>query len=200
MAASLLALLNDMRNRNPEIAGLMRAVWVLTVLYSGPLGLSLYWVTGRKQIAHDSIWRRGVRSTAHCYSGCGAGEITGVVITAGLLSLSNWWVAGITFFLAYVFGFGMTVGPLMQEGVSLAEALKDAFYAETASITVMEVTAIGTDMLLTGSSVTMGDALFWGAMIVSLSLGLIAAYPVNVLLIHWGVKEGMHSPKAHAGH
>ena len=31
-------------------------------------------------------------------------------------------------------------------------------------------------------------------------MGLLAAYPVNLLLIHFGIKEGMHSPKemAHA--
>ena len=32
-------------------------------------------------------------------------------------------------------------------------------------------------------------------MVVSLSLGLLAAWPVNVLLIRFGVKEGMHDPR-----
>ncbi len=194
VAVSLGVLIRDLVKNNPEIAGLMKAVWVLTVLYSGPIGLTVYWVTGRKQIARDSMWRRGARSTAHCYSGCGAGEIVGVFIAGGLLSLGNWWIAGITFVLAYVFGFGMTIGPLLQEGTALHEALKDAFYSETASITVMEVAAIGADLLFAGSA-QMSEPRFWVSMIFSLSLGLVAAYPMNVLLIRKGIKEGMHNPK-----
>lgn len=193
-AASVAVLLRDLRQRNPEIAGLMKYVWIFTTAYSGPLGLWMYWKTGRKQIARDSIWRRGGRSVAHCYSGCGMGEIAGVFVTVGLLSLGNWWVAGTTFALAYVAGFALTVGPLMQEGVGLRAALWDAFYSETASITVMKVVAIGTDLWLAGSA-AMADPLFWSALIVSLTAGLAAAYPVNVLLIRWGVKEGMHDPR-----
>lgn len=26
-------------------------------------------------LSHDSLWRRSFRSVAHCYSGCGAGEV-----------------------------------------------------------------------------------------------------------------------------
>lgn len=194
VAASLAVALYDLRSNNPQTPSLMKVVWVFTVLYSGPLGLAVYFYSGRRQIARDSLWRRSFRSVAHCYSGCGGGEIAGIFIAAGLLSLSNWWVAGITFALAYVAGFALTVGPLMQEGVPLRQALWDAAYSETASITVMEIVAIGTDLWLAGGA-GIGDAIFWSSLVFSLSLGLIAAYPVNVLLIAWGVKEGMHSPK-----
>lgn len=190
---SLALLICDLRQRNAQTPQLMKLVWIFTVTYSGPLGLAVYFYSGRRQIARDSLWRRGFRSVAHCYSGCGAGEIVGVVITAGLLSLSNWWIAGVTFALAYLAGFALTVGPLMQEGVGFRQALWDAFYSETASITVMEIVAIGTDLWLAGSA-TMADPLFWSSLVFSLTLGLLAAYPVNVLLIAWGVKEGMHSP------
>jgi len=56
-----------------------------------------------------TLWRKGFRSAAHCYSGCEAGEVSSVFIAAGLLSLGNMWVAAITFFFAYVFGYGMTL-------------------------------------------------------------------------------------------
>lgn len=195
----LFVLLRDLKKKNPEIAGLMKFVWIFTTVYSGPLGLWVYWKSGRKQIVRDSMWRRGARSVAHCYSGCGMGEITGVFVTVGLLSLSNWWVAGITFALAYVAGFALTVGPLMQEGVGIKQAMLDAFYSETASITVMEIVAITTDLLLAGPA-TMSDPLFWSSLIVSLTAGLAAAYPVNVVLIKMGVKEGMHDPREMASH
>jgi hypothetical protein len=196
---SLGVLIYDMRKHNPGIMSLMKAVWFLTVLYSGPIGLTIYYYSGRKQIRQDSLWRRGFRSTAHCYSGCGAGEVAGVVIAAGLLALSTWWVAAITFSLAYVAGYAMTVGPLVQEGVGLKQALWDAFYSETASITVMEVVAIGTDIWLAREA-TIGEPLFWSALAFSLTMGLIAAYPVNVLLVKFGVKEGMHNPKHRMQH
>lgn len=177
----------------------MRAVWLLTTLYSGPIGAALYWVTGRKQIARDSLWRRAGRSVAHCYSGCGAGEIVGLVISVGILALGTGWVVATTFAFAYIFGLGLTVGPLMQEGVGLKQALIDGAVSETASIAVMEAVAISVDLWLAGSA-GMGDALFWASMAVSLTIGLAAAYPVNAVLIAYGVKEGMHDPREMAQH
>jgi len=195
--ASLAVLLYDLRRKNPEIGGLMKWVWRFTVLYSGPLGLAVYFYSGRKQIARDSLWRKAFRSVAHCYSGCGAGEIIGVLIAAGIFSLGNLWIAGITFVLAYVMGFSLTLGPLIQEGEPPRKALKDTLYSETASITVMELVAISVDLWFAGKA-RIDEPIFWASLVLSLSIGLIAAYPVNVLLIHFGVKSGMHNPK-HAG-
>ncbi|HEM46449.1 MAG TPA: DUF4396 domain-containing protein, partial [Alphaproteobacteria bacterium] len=176
VAASLAALLRDLSAENPQIGRLMKWVWLFTVLYSGPLGLAVYYYSGRRQIARDSLWRRGFRSVAHCYSGCGAGEIVGVVVTVGILGLATAWVAGVTFFLAYVAGFALTAGPLMEEGVPFRQAMWDAFYSETASITVMEVVAISVDLWLAGDA-GMGDPVFWSSLVFSLSMGLLAAYP-----------------------
>jgi len=192
-------LLRDFRLHNSHIHSLMKAVWFMTVLYSGPLGLWLYYISGRKQIASNSIWRKGVRSVAHCYSGCGAGEITGVFIAAGLLALGNTGIAIVTFALAYVFGYGMTLGPLLQAGVPLKQALIDTFYADTVTIAVMEITAISLDLWLAARA-TMDQPLFWGSLILSLTIGLLAAYPVNVLLVHFGVKQGMGDPRDTSSH
>lgn len=172
----------------------MKVVWFLTVAYSGPIGLWLYYVSGRKQIKRDSIWRKGVRSVAHCYSGCGAGEITGVIIAAGLLTLHNTGIAIVTFLFAYVFGYALTFGPLLQAGETVKQALIDTVYSETLTIAVMEVTAISIDIWLSAKA-TIDQPLFWGALVFSLTIGLIAAYPVNVLLIRLGVKGGMGDPR-----
>ncbi len=194
MIPSLIVLIRDLRGPNSHIMMLMKFVWGFTVFYSGPLGLLIYWRTGRKKIPDDADWRRAFRSVAHCYSGCGLGEITGVLITVGLLGLGNLWTALVTFVLAYAAGFGLTVGPLMQDGVPFAKAIKDALLSETPSITVMEVTAIGVDLALAGKA-GMGQWVFWSSLIVSLTCGLIAAYPVNYWLIRKGVKEGMMDPR-----
>ncbi|MDP0499911.1 MAG: DUF4396 domain-containing protein [Verrucomicrobiota bacterium JB022] len=200
MALSLAVLIWDLAKNNREIMPLMKVVWGLTVLYSGPVGLAVYYYSGRKQIARDSLWRKSFRSVSHCYSGCGAGEVTGLVVLTGVLAVnSNLWVGLCTFVLAYIFGFGMTMGPLLQDGESFGTALKDAAYSESASIAVMEVVAIGVDFWL-AKNAQFGEPLFWSSLVVSLSVGLIAAYPVNVLLIKFGVKEGMHNPKEMAKH
>jgi hypothetical protein len=189
-----LLLWRDLYRHNAHIAPLMKAVWSLTVLYSGPTGLLVYYFTGRRQIKRDSVWRKGFRSVAHCYSGCGAGEITGVVIAVGLFSLGNAGVAVLTFTLAYLFGYGMTFGPLVQAGTPVKQALVDTFYSDTATIAVMELTAIGMDLWLAASA-GIGDVLFWTSLVISLTAGLLAAYPVNVLLVRSGVKSGMADPR-----
>ena len=184
----------DIRRSNAQTPSLMRWVWRLTVLYSGFIGLAVYWFSGRKQISRDTVWRRGWRSVAHCYAGCGMGEIAGVMIAVGLLNLGNWGVALWSFSLAYVMGFALTVGPLMQDGVPFGTAVRDSFLAETISITVMEVTAISLDIWI-GGGTGLGNPQFWFALVISLSAGLFAAWPANVLLIHFGIKEGMHDPR-----
>lgn len=193
-AASLVVSVRDLLVANRGLPSLMRGVWLLTVLYSGPLGLAAYSYAGRRQIPEDTLGRRGLRSVAHCCSGCGAGEVVGVALAAGIFSLRGWWVAGITFVLASVFGYALTVGPLVQGGERIATALRDTLYSETASITVMEVTAIAVDLPL-AKNATIGEPLFWSSLVFSLSMGPIAAYPVNVLLVRFGVKAGMHDPR-----
>jgi hypothetical protein len=193
VSVSLAILAWDLRKHNSELGSLMQFVWGFTVLYSGPVGLVGYLYAGRTQISHDSLWRKGFRSVSQCYSGCGTGEVLGVSMAVGLFAFKTTGTVLLTFALAYFFGYLLTVGPLMQEGVSLREALKDAFYSETASITVMEIVAISVDVWLAGDA-GLGDVLFWTSLVFSLTLGLLAAYPVNLLLIHVGVKEGMMNP------
>ena len=185
----------DVRERNRALPGLMKFVWTLVVLYSGPFGLAVYWYSGRTQIPNDSTWRRGFRSTAHCYSGCGAGEVVGVTLLVGVLAIASTRLTTLgTFAFAYTFGYALTVGPLLQEGETFGTAVMDALYSETPSITVMEVAAIGTDVLLAGGA-TMNEPLFWGALAFSLSIGFAVSYPVNVALVAAGVKEGMQNPR-----
>lgn len=194
VAACVAWVVYDLRTRNDHIAPIMQWVWILTVVYSGPVGLLIYRYSGRRQIPEDNLLRKGFRSVAHCYSGCGVGEILGVVITVGVFTLGNAWAAAITFVLAYIFGFAFNLGPMMQSGTPFVEAFKGAFVAETLSITVMEAVAITVDLYLGGQS-TMSDALFWSSLYVSLTLGLFAAWPVNLLLIRYGLKGGMANPR-----
>ena len=89
VVVSVGVLLWDIRSRNTELPSMMKGVWALVVLYSGPFGLAVYWYSGRAQISNDSLWRQGFRSTAHCYSGCGAGEAVGFALLTGVLALQS---------------------------------------------------------------------------------------------------------------
>ena len=202
-AASAVAALGwlalDLSTGNRHLGSLMKAVWGLTVAYAGLLGVAVYAFSGRRQIRRDSVWRQAFRSVAHCYSGCGAGEILGLALSVGLLALAQLWVVLVTFTLAYVFGLALTVGPLVQDGVPFPRALKDGVLSESASIVVMEAVAIGVDLWLAGDA-RMGETLFWSSLVLSLSAGLLAAYPVNLWLIREGVKEGMHDPRTVHAH
>jgi len=184
----------DLRYENPQLSGLMKVVWFLVVLYSGGLGLAIYYYSGRRQIRRDSIWRRAFRSVAHCYSGCGAGEAIGVVLAGAIGLTAVFGVSALTFALAYAAGLALTIGPLLADGVALGPAIEDAVYTETASIAVMEAVAIGVDIFLAGNAGP-SDVRFWSALYISLAAGLLAAYPVNLLLIARGVKSGMHNPR-----
>jgi hypothetical protein len=194
MLPSLALVIRDLRTRNAHLMPLMKWVWALTVVYSGPLGLAVYWWSGRKEIATDGPRRRAARSVAHCYSGCGLGEIVGLTVAVGVLAAPTMATALITFAFAYAAGFALTVGPLMQEGTGFGQAARDALYSETPSITVMEIVAIGVDLTL-ASSAGPTQVLFWSSMIVSLTCGLLAAYPVNLILIRHGIKAGMMDPR-----
>lgn len=184
----------DIRTNNAEMASMMKFVWTLTVIFSGPIALAAYWYSGRSQISHDSVLRGGWRSTAHCFSGCGIGEVIGVVLFSTVLAFTGTIGLAIgTFVLAYFGGVVLNAGPLLQEGVGFREAMMDTFYSETASITVMEIAAIGTDLLIAASA-GFTELLFWTGMVLSLTVGFLVSYPVNVLLVRLGVKGGMQDP------
>jgi len=194
--SGLAILAYDFKTNNPEVPSLMKLVWTLTVAYSGVFGLAVYWKTGRKQIRTDSIYRRGFRSTAHCYSGCGLGEIVGVTLAVAYFSGTDLAIIIGSFGFAYIFGFGLTIGPLMQDGVDFITSVKDAVYSETGSITIMEIAAVSTDIyLMGGRPQILTDPFFWVALFTSLSIGFLVAYPVNILLIKHGVKSGMMNPQ-----
>lgn len=196
IAVSLGVLWWDLWRRNQVIGPLMKLVWTLTVLFSGPIALAVYWWAGRTQIPHDSIWRGGWRSASHCYSGCGPGELVGLTLAAAL-GFGVFGMVVLTFIFAYLFGYAFNIGPLMEDGVPFAEAAKESVYSETLSIGVFEIAAIGADLILAPTA-GMTSVLFWMAMFVSMILGYFVSYPLNVGLVSRGVKGGMANP-AEAG-
>lgn len=83
-------------------------------------------------------------------------------------------------------------------GSASARRRGTTFVTETPSITVGEISAIGTDLPLTAGAGWL-EPLFRTALVLSLSVGFAVAYPVDVLLVAFGGKEEMGNPAELAG-
>jgi hypothetical protein len=89
--------------------------------------------------------------------------------------------------LAFLFGYTLTLLPLMRDGLTLGSAVSIAFAADTTSIAVMELVDNVAMVLIPGAmSAGFTDILFWGSLAISLLLAGVAAYPVNRYLIARG--------------
>src|SRR3712207_9521044 len=85
------------------------------------------------------LTRAAVRATVHCLTGCAIGEVLGLMI-ATWLGWHDLPSIALAVALAFVFGYALTIGPLMRAGLGLRSALRLALIGDTISITVMEIT------------------------------------------------------------
>jgi hypothetical protein len=132
-----------------------------------------------------SLNRTAFQTTLHCLTGCAIGEVLGMAIAAaaGWGNLPTIVVATV---LAFVFGYSLTVRPLVPR-LGLRRAARTALAADTVSIIVMEIVDNGFVLVVPGAmDATLGDALFWWSLAVALGLAFVAAFPVNRALIARG--------------
>ena len=135
-------------------------------------------------------------ATIHCLTGCGIGEVVGLggATALGLGNLASL-VLGIV--LAYAFGYGLTLVPLLRAGMPLLRATLVTFAAETLSITTMEIVDNVVVVAIPGAmDAGITDLLFWGSLAVSLALAFVAAYPLN----RWLVARGLGHARVHSQH
>jgi len=133
-----------------------------------------------------SLNRTAFAATWHCLTGCAIGEVLGLVIATAF----DWGdVASIAtaVVLAFFFGYSLTLRPLLKRSMSLREAARIAFAADTVSIAVMEIVDNGFVLLVPGAmDAGLGDFLFWWSLGVGLFIAFWAAFPVNRVLIARG--------------
>ena len=134
----------------------------------------------------SALNKTAFRATLHCLTGCAIGEVVGMVISTAL-----GWAATpsviLSIALAFVFGYSLSMLPLLRHGLSLRQASKLAFAADTVSIFVMEVTDNAFILAVPGAiHAGLNTGLFWTSLIVSLGVAFVAAYPVNRYLIARG--------------
>ena len=144
----------------------------------------------------QSLNRLAFAATVHCLTGCAIGEVLGMVLGTAL-GWGDWQTVGVAVVLAFVFGYSLTMLPLLRGGLSLREAIPVAFASDTISIGIMEVVDNAIIVLIPGAlAAGLGDGLFWGSLAASLVLAGAAAYPANRYLIGRGRGHAI----AHAHH
>ena len=143
-----------------------------------------------------SVNRLAARATTHCLIGCGIGEVLGVVIGTAL----GWSTAAtiaLAIGLAFIFGYSLTIWPLVASGLALRAALGLALVADTASITVMEIVDNAILLLIPGAmDASLSSWLFWGSLAVALAVAWVVTFPVN----RWLIARGRGHAVVHGSH
>jgi hypothetical protein len=136
--------------------------------------------------AARSTNRLALTATIHCLTGCAMGEVLGLVI-ATALGWHDLPSIVLAIVLAFVFGFALTMRPLLAAGVAFVAAMRLAFAADALSITVMEIVDTVIVLAIPGAMAAgLSDPLFWGSLAVALAIAGVAAFPVNRWLISRG--------------
>ena len=134
----------------------------------------------------QTLNRTAISATLHCLTGCAIGEVLGLVI-ATAAGWGNAASIAISIALAFVFGYSLTMLPLLRAGLTLAAALPLALASDTLSIATMELLDSLTVLVVPGAmDAGLGDLLFWGSLAGALFVAFWAAFPVNRWLIARG--------------
>lgn len=128
--------------------------------------------------------------TLHCVIGCGIGDTAGLIIGTVIgWSVVPTMMLGII--LGFFGGYGLTMWPLLKNGLDFKNATKISIASETASIFVMETGENLTAFLIPGVlTATVFSYIFWVGLAISVVAGFLAAYPVNYFMIAKGLKHG----------
>jgi len=130
-----------------------------------------------------SLNRTAWQATLHCLTGCAIGEVLGMVIGTAL-GWGNWETVALAVVLAFLFGYALTMQPLLRAGLPLSQVLSLAFAADTASITIMELVDNAVMLGIPGAmDAGLASPLFWGSLTLALAIAAVAAFPVNRYLI-----------------
>lgn len=145
-----------------------------------------------------SLRATAISATLHCLTGCAIGEITGLLIGTAL----GWHAATTTIVaiaLAFLFGYSLSLLPLLRSGLNFAAAVPVVLAADTLSILTMEIVD-NVIMLLIPGAMNSGlvNPLFWIAMAIALTVAFFAAVPVNYFLLKRGKGHALvHQYHAH---
>jgi hypothetical protein len=143
-----------------------------------------------------SLTRAAISATLHCLTGCAIGEILGMVI-ATALGWHNAATIVLSIVLAFAFGYGLTIRPVLASGLGFRRAIGVALAADTVSIAVMELVDNGFIVVVPGAlDAGLADLLFWASLLGSLVIAFIITVPVN----RWMISRGKGHAVVHEFH
>ncbi|MVN79113.1 DUF4396 domain-containing protein [Hymenobacter sp. HMF4947] len=195
----------DLFTRTPEMK-VMKWGWVLVTLYTGPVGLLIYWFSCREPSpgTHEQfiapLWKQAVGSTIHC----AAGDATGIIVAAGITGYFGLRM-GVDIWVEYAagFGFGLFIFQALfmkdMMGMSYGQALRSSFLPEWMSMNAMMAGMLPTMVVLMSRDMRAMEATspwFWAAMSAATLVGVAVAYPVNWWLVKHKLKHGMGTERA----
>jgi hypothetical protein len=152
--------------------------------------------TARHAAPEQTLNSLALSATTHCLTGCAIGEVLGMVIGTWR-GWGNGQTIAIAIVLAFVFGYGLTMLPLLRSGLGFGAVMRLAFAADTASIVIMEIVDNGIMLVIPGAMHAGVDTLlFWGSLAVSLILAGAVAFPVN----RWLIARGRGHAVVHGHH
>ena len=146
----------------------------------------------------NSLNRTAFQATVHCLTGCAIGEILGMVI-ATALDWGNAASIALSIALAFVFGYALTLIPVLRAGIPRRRAVRLAIASDTLSITTMELVDNAFILIVPGAMAAgLSDSLFWLSLAASLVIAFAATFPVNRWLISRGRGHAvLHEVHAH---
>ncbi|MFD5825084.1 DUF4396 domain-containing protein [Lentzea sp. NPDC060358] len=146
--------------------------------------------------APASLTRQAVSATLHCLTGCAIGEVLGMVIGTAL-GWGTLATIALAVVLAFVFGYSLTIRPVLRSGLALKAAVGVALAADTVSIAVMEVVDNAVMLLVPGAmEAGLATWLFWAALAFSLAVAFVVTVPVN----RWMIARGKGHAVVHQNH
>ena len=204
--ASVIYVVWDAFTNNPEMT-VMKWGWILVTLYMGPIALILYILSckepapGTHEMFIKPLWKQAIGSTIHCVAGDATGIIVAAAITAAL-GLPMWIDLIVEYLAGFAFGLLIFQSLFMKDmmGGSYAKAVRHSFLPEWLSMNcmmagmfpTMVVLMMGRDM----RAMEPTELVFWGAMSAAVAVGFVTAFPINVWLVHVGLKHGMGTVRA----
>jgi hypothetical protein len=133
-----------------------------------------------------SLNHSAVQATLHCLTGCAIGEVLGMVLAAAF-GWGNVTSITVSVALAFVFGYALTIRPVLRAGVGARRAVRVAFASDTVSITTMEIVDNAFLLVVPGAlAAGLADGLFWWSLALSLAIAFVLTVPVNRWLIARG--------------
>ncbi len=193
-----------------QYMGIMNIAWPITALYSGPIGLFMYFMFGRvnkmnmdgerkpKRERKKPKWVKTYISATHCGAGCALADIISEItifwVGIHILGHTLWASFFIDFGAALLFGFFFqyfNIKP-MRPDLTFFQACIETVKADFFSLTAFQLGMYGWLLAvyyIYNGTVNAGMPLYWFMMQIGLTIGLLTTFPVNVWLIRAGIKK-----------